>query len=183
MDENSPPLSLSPAKLTAAETALKIIRQSNTISRGGTGISLVTEKGYRFLVAVAQEQRKKDPQRYKFEVSSGDVAAFLAMEPFQFVDEMKKLVHCTIDWEPISARRDGRRRYGICAMLGDIVYEAAKQKLTFSFPASLLNEVIDPEYFRNIPLETIQRFNGKYALKLYEYCNSCLNPKKTSGVS
>jgi hypothetical protein len=155
-----------------------MVRQANIVSRSGTGPTLVTEKAYRFLIAIAHDMLRQDPGRGIFVFDAVLLSRFLGMEPSKFVEDVKKLMAFQVDFDILTQKTDRHRIGGGCVMLSRIAHVREKGTIEFEFPSTIREEILRPTLFRYVSLDAIRAMDSHYSLKIYEFCCACLNPKR-----
>ena len=165
----------------------KIIKQSNIVSRSATCPSVWAAKGYKLLIAYAHECLKKDPKQRSFTIYASDISRFLGdADPHEFEKYLSSLVHTVVKWDLFPQAKSEGIIGGEFAMLSG--WEKVKDadgkdespiRYTYSFHSKVQEEILFPRCFRYFGLTTIQKFNSRYALKLYDFCYSALNDKNS----
>jgi hypothetical protein len=146
----------------------------------------VAGKIYRYLIAYAHKCRKTDPAQTEFILPSSELSIFLGESPADFLSQLDTLFENCFCWNLFpQAGEDSDIRYERhwFPYLDGLLYRVFNDGsyiITYSFPYSIRERILNPKYFRYFSLALIQKFTSKYALQLYNFCFSFLNPQKNS---
>ena len=145
-------------------------------------ITAIQRKSYNYMLKIAKNEFKKDPQKQVFTVTAEELLVFFEIGDQNYSrlkNELEILNRTQIRYNILKKNRKSKI-FGAFTLISEFEYE--RGVITYSFPHKIRNMILNPKMFGKINLVVIKSLRSRYSIALYELAEDYLNaqiPKMT----
>jgi plasmid replication initiation protein len=145
-------------------------------------ITAIQRKSYNYMLKIAKNEFKKNPQKQVFTVSAEELLVFFEIGDQNYSrlkSELEVLNRTQIRYNILKKNRKSKV-FGAFTLISEFEYE--RGIITYSFPHKIRDMILNPKMFGKINLVVIKSLRSRYSIALYELAEDYLNaqiPKMT----
>ena len=145
-------------------------------------ITAIQRKSYNYMLKIAKNEFKKNPEKQIFTVSADELLVFFNIGNQNYSrlrTELEVLNRTQIRYNILKKNRKSKIS-GAFTLISEFEYE--RGVITYSFPHKIRNMILNPKMFGKINLVVIKSLRSRYSIALYELAEDYLNvqiPKMT----
>jgi len=145
-------------------------------------ITAIQRKSYNYMLKIAKNEFKKNPEKQIFTVSADELLVFFDIGNQNYSrlrTELEVLNRTQIRYNILKKNRKSKIS-GAFTLISEFEYE--RGVITYSFPHKIRNMILNPKMFGKINLVVIKSLRSRYSIALYELAEDYLNaqiPKMT----
>ena len=145
-------------------------------------ITAIQRKSYNYMLKIAKNEFKKNPQKQVFTVTAEELLVFFEIGDQNYSrlkSELEVLNRTQIRYNILKKNRKSKV-FGAFTLISEFEYE--RGIITYSFPHKIRDMILNPKMFGKINLVVIKSLRSRYSIALYELAEDYLNaqiPKMT----
>jgi len=145
-------------------------------------ITAIQRKSYNYMLKIAKNEFKKDPEKQVFTVTAEELLVFFEIGDQNYSrlkNELEILNRTQIRYNILKKNRKSKI-FGAFTLISEFEYE--RGIITYSFPHKIRDMILNPKMFGKINLVVIKSLRSRYSIALYELAEDYLNaqiPKMT----